>query len=301
MCLKIRLVLLQRWEGLPISIARFVGRTAGLDFCAKSVSGQTLSSSYHSETPEEEMSSIIQQALPSPCGSIEQEFLDAMDEDEPVTFEVIVSSFAFKTGAPDAANCVTDVRFLPDPRNLMIEAPELEDIDGAIEQFICARGCFDQFFEVLKDQAVSLITELKGRGSHRVHFAFGCTAGRHRSVFVAERLAAWLRDQLGEPYVRVHHREQSECTSPDQAHYCSSCSTSPSSSQPSSTGSVGPSFRCTYNPDNKCLHVEPDAFVSIQQPSRSFSTEDVGSVLASGLDGVKALRERRRRSVFNSV
>lgn len=224
---------------------------------------------------------------------------------------VVVSSFAFKTGAPEA-NLVLDVRFLPDPRPLMQDISCLDGTHDAVEGFIREQGCFDQFFEVLKDQAVSLITECRSRGGRQVHFAFGCVAGMHRSVFVAERLAAWLRNQQGEPSVQVYHREQMQGVFPETSRVdlsshnllcrhdlsspsshsrsiSSSCSTSPSSSgsQPSSVGSVGPCFRGTYHPDEKCLHFQEHCSVPAQ---------DMGSVLASGLNGVKALRARRRAS-----
>ena len=223
--------------------------------------------------------------------------------------QVLVSSFSFKTGTPDAT-LVTDVRFLPDPRNFMeAHSPHSPHCaDHALEHFLSAHSCFDQFFEVLKDQAVSLITDFRCKGNARVHFAFGCTSGRHRSVFVAERLAAFLRQQLHERCVHVHHREQGEDAGAEPAvgpgpepdaylpassrsHYSSSCSTSPSTSQPSSSGSGGLQMRCIYLPDDQCLHVEEGSFVDTD--TRSLPTEVVGSLLASGLDKIKALRARR--------
>lgn len=229
--------------------------------------------------------------------------------------QIFVSSFSFKTGTPDA-NLVTDVRFLPDPRNFMEEAHSTLCPDQSLERFLSMHSCFDQFFEVLKDQAVSLITDFRCKGNARVHFAFGCTAGRHRSVFVAERLAAFLREQLREPYVHVHHREQVEDAGAEAAagagadaeacsyswsrsHFSSSCSSSPSTSAPSSSGSDGPSFRCIYLPDDKCLHVEEGS--SMDMDTRSPCTEVVGSVLASGLDNVKALRARRSGTQVNQI
>jgi hypothetical protein len=226
--------------------------------------------------------------------------------------KIFVSSFSFKTGTPDA-NLVTDVRFLPDPRNFMEEAHSTLCPDQSLERFLSMHSCFDQFFEVLKDQAVSLITDFRCKGNARVHFAFGCTAGRHRSVFVAERLAAFLRQQLQEPFVHVHHREQVEdagaeaaagadaeaCSwSSSRSHYSSSCSSSPSISAPSSSGS-DPSFRCIYLQEEKCLHVEEGS--SMDMDTRSPCTEVVGSVLASGLDNVKALRARRSGTQLNQI
>ena len=243
---------------------------------------------------------------------------------------VVISSFAFKTGTPEA-NLVLDVRFLPDPRPLMEDIPSLHGVQDVVEEFLREQGCFDSFFEVLKDQAVSLITECRSRGSQRVHFAFGCVAGQHRSVFVAERLAAWMRQQLGEHCVHVYHRDQMQgviggpavdMASLDTANlhelssvstsHSSSCSTSPSSSLTSSIGSLcsqgsstgsfemvdcydigceGPCFRGTYHPDKNCLHFQDASCLA-----KSLSSQDMGSVLASGLEGVKSLRERRSNS-----
>ncbi|MCK5167429.1 MAG: RNase adaptor protein RapZ, partial [Rhodospirillaceae bacterium] len=42
-------------------------------------------------------------------------------------------------------------------------------------------------------------------GKSYLTIAIGCTGGRHRSVFVAERLSKWLNEQ-GQR-VKVNHRE----------------------------------------------------------------------------------------------
>jgi len=218
--------------------------------------------------------------------------------------EVVVSSFAFKTGPPDA-NLVLDVRFLPDPRPLMEQIPALDGTHDAVEEFITTRSCFDQFFEVLKGQIVSVVTDLRSRGCHRVEFAFGCTGGQHRSVFVAERLAGWLREYTGQDdKIVVLHRELSPRSSTDfgpvfelptmaicHSPASSSSCDSPASSRSSSSNSSGPSFKCTYHPDSNLIHIEECA------PIRpTLSTDDMNSMLGSGLDRVKALRERRRKS-----
>ena len=220
--------------------------------------------------------------------------------------EVVVSSFAFKTGAPDA-NLVLDVRFLPDPRPLMEEIPALDGTHDAVEDFIRTRSRFDQFFEVLKGQIAAVVNDLRSRGCNRVEFAFGCTGGQHRSVFVAERLASWLREHLGHGKVHVMHRELSPRTvdsldlTPNltfSAHLdiCHSCSlgfnsgfNSPASSTSSSSG---PSFTCTYQPDSDTIHIEEELAIR-----HSLTSQDMGAMLGSGLDRVKALREKRRKTL----
>lgn len=219
--------------------------------------------------------------------------------------DVVVSSFAFKTGAPEA-NLVIDVRFLPDPRPLMEEIPSLDGTHGAVEDFIRTRSCFDQFFEVLKSRIAAIVKDLRSRGCHRAEFAFGCTGGQHRSVFAAERLANWLREELGNGKIHVMHRELSprSSTATDfsegltlSAHLntslplspaCSSGFNSPSSS--TSSSSSGPSFKCTYHPDSNCLQIEEETAVRT-----SLSCEDMGAMLGCGLDRVRALRDKRRK------
>jgi len=233
--------------------------------------------------------------------------------------DVVVSSFAFKTGAPEA-NLVIDVRFLPDPRPLMEEIPALDGKHGAVEDFLRTRSCFDQFFEVLKSRIAALVQDLRSRGCHRAEFAFGCTGGQHRSVFAAERLANWLREELGDGKIHVMHRELSpRCstatdfsagltlsahldTSQPHSPASSGGFNSPSSSSSSSSGpsfnspssssssSSGPSFKCTYHPDSNCLQIEEDTAVRT-----SLSCEDMGAMLGCGLDRVRALRDKRRK------
>ena len=213
--------------------------------------------------------------------------------------EVVVSSFAFKTGAPEA-NLVLDVRFLPDPRPFMEHVPALDGTHNDVGNFIRTRTCFDKFFEVLKDQVVAVVTELRSRGCHRIAFAFGCTGGQHRSVFVAEQMAEWLRQILGSERVYVHHRELSprsstyfEMNSMDAPMECHSPASSSSgcNSPTSNANRFGPTFKCTYYPDSNVMSIDEDAHVG-----HSISTEDVSNMLGSGLDRVKALREKRRRA-----
>ena len=228
--------------------------------------------------------------------------------------EVVVSSFAYKTGAPEA-NLVIDVRFLPDPRPLMEENPELDGTHRVVEDFIRTRGCFDAFFETLKSQITGVFSDLRSRGLTRVEFAFGCTGGQHRSVFVAERLADWLREQLGgTDKIHVHHRELSPRSSADfdlkllevpavpvveysTPYYYGDCLSPASSSGSSSGQSSGPSsMTLTYHRDTNAIQIEDMA------PMRSsMSLNDVNSMLCSGLDRVRALRERRKKPRVESL
>ena len=50
-----------------------------------------------------------------------------------------------------------------------------------------------------------LLPRYRREGKSYLTLAIGCTGGRHRSVAVAERLAAWLADKV--PQVKLSHRD----------------------------------------------------------------------------------------------
>jgi len=54
---------------------------------------------------------------------------------------------------------------------------------------------FDGFFNSLTGLLAPLLPRYEREGKSYLTLAIGCTGGRHRSVHVAERLAAWLRQQ----------------------------------------------------------------------------------------------------------
>ena len=115
--------------------------------------------------------------------------------------EVTICSFSYKTGEP-AANFLLDVRFLPDPRCIDECNPRLSGMHPAVEEYICRNFPFQQFFSALTQKVDSLLEDC---GERKLCLAFGCTAGKHRSVFVAETLYSWLRERFSQ--VRLMHRD----------------------------------------------------------------------------------------------
>jgi UPF0042 nucleotide-binding protein len=105
---------------------------------------------------------------------------------------VTVSSFGFSRGMPPAADLVFDMRFLDNPHWL----PELRPLTGqdeAVGRHIRKDPAFTEAFEHIRDLILLLLPRYQAQGKAYVHVAFGCTGGRHRSVFVAEEIAAALR------------------------------------------------------------------------------------------------------------
>lgn len=106
---------------------------------------------------------------------------------------VTVSSFGFSRGMPPAADLVFDMRFLDNPHWV----PELRPLtgqDGAVGAHIRKDPAFAEAFIRIRDLILMLLPRYQAQGKAYVHIAFGCTGGRHRSVFTAEQIAAALRD-----------------------------------------------------------------------------------------------------------
>jgi UPF0042 nucleotide-binding protein len=117
---------------------------------------------------------------------------------------VFVTSFSYRRGLPRDADLVFDVRFLINPHYV----PELRaktGMDPAVQRYIEGDASFQPFFDSLVRLIQPLLPRYRAEGKSYLTIAVGCTGGRHRSVFVAERLLMWF-ESIGQP-VRVHHRD----------------------------------------------------------------------------------------------
>jgi RNase adapter protein RapZ len=117
---------------------------------------------------------------------------------------IFVTSFSYRHGLPRDADLVLDVRFLRNPHYVPALKP-LTGRDEAVGAFIESDGDFAPFFDRLCAWLAPLLPRYEGEGKSYLTIAVGCTGGRHRSVYVAERLAAWLSRQ-GRP-VGIGHRD----------------------------------------------------------------------------------------------
>jgi len=120
---------------------------------------------------------------------------------------VFVTSFSYRRGLPREADLVFDVRFLDNPHY----DPELRPHSGQdsdVAEFIAADPGFTPFFRGLTSWIRPLLPRFTAEGKSYLTIAIGCTGGRHRSVYVAERLATWLREQGQQ--VDLRHRDLEE-------------------------------------------------------------------------------------------
>ena len=111
----------------------------------------------------------------------------------PKEMTVTVSSFGFSRGMPPTADLVFDMRFLDNPH----WDPELRPqtgLDAPVGDFIEQSAIFDSAFGKIRSLLLELLPRYAEQGKAYVHIAFGCTGGRHRSVYTAEKMAQVLRD-----------------------------------------------------------------------------------------------------------
>jgi UPF0042 nucleotide-binding protein len=131
-------------------------------------------------------------------GHIRQLF--APDADE-AAMTLTLSSFGFARGMPPLADLVFDMRFLDNP-HWVPALRELTGQDAPVGEHIARDPAFADAFERIRDLLLVLLPRYAAQGKPYVHVAFGCTGGRHRSVYTAEQMAESLRAAGFSPTVR---------------------------------------------------------------------------------------------------
>ena len=118
--------------------------------------------------------------------------------------QVAVMSFGYKHGVPPDADLVFDCRFLPNP-HWVEELQSLTGLDPRVQEYVQGNPLAAGFTDRVEDLLEFLIPAYVDEGKSVLTVAFGCTGGHHRSVTMAEHLAAWLRSNGQKP--RVRHRD----------------------------------------------------------------------------------------------
>ncbi|WP_296681140.1 RNase adapter RapZ [Novosphingobium sp.] len=124
---------------------------------------------------------------------LQQAIRQRFGQDAPQSTVVTVTSFGFSRGMPPIADLVFDMRFLDNPH----WDPDLRLLTGqdpAVGARIEEDPAYADAFERIRDLLIQLLPRYAAQGKAYVNVAFGCTGGRHRSVYTAEQMAAALRD-----------------------------------------------------------------------------------------------------------
>jgi RNase adapter protein RapZ len=120
----------------------------------------------------------------------------------PGALTLLFESFAYRDGIPLDADWVLDCRMLANPHY----DPQLRPFtgrDAPVIEYLARDASVQRWLEDARGLLARWLPEIVRENRSAVTVAIGCTGGRHRSVYVAERLAADFR---GDWQVLVRHR-----------------------------------------------------------------------------------------------
>jgi RNase adapter protein RapZ len=126
-------------------------------------------------------------------------------EEEAAALRLHVVSFGFKRGSPREADLLFDVRFLPNP-HWVEELRPYTGKDAAVREYVFGQPATGPFVTALEDLLDIAVPGYVQEGKRYLTIAIGCTGGKHRSVAIAETIAAHLRASTELP-VTVTHRD----------------------------------------------------------------------------------------------
>jgi UPF0042 nucleotide-binding protein len=129
---------------------------------------------------------------------------DAFAGEADPALQINVVSFGFKYGLPVDADLVADCRFLPNPHWIPDLAP-LTGQDQKVREYVLGQPGAEEFLRAYLDALLVTFAGYDNSGKHFVTLAVGCTGGKHRSVVMAEQIAARLAGSW--PGVQVTHRD----------------------------------------------------------------------------------------------
>ncbi|TQV72876.1 RNase adapter RapZ [Aliikangiella marina] len=126
--------------------------------------------------------------------------------DESSHLSLLFTSFGFKNGAPNDADFVFDARCLPNPYWEESLRP-FTGKDQPIVEYLESQPHAQEFYWQLKIFLQTWIPRFEEDNRNYLTVAIGCTGGQHRSVYLAEKLAANFKQLY--PNTQIRHREMS--------------------------------------------------------------------------------------------
>ena len=126
--------------------------------------------------------------------------------DSKLNFHIHLSSFAYKKEIPLDIDFIFDVRELPNPF-YKDDLKKLTGLDKPLKKYLLE---FKETKEIIQDISSFLRPRIKKyvlQGRKYLAIGFGCTGGRHRSVFITEEIANIIKNNNNDLHVSTFHRE----------------------------------------------------------------------------------------------
>ena len=119
--------------------------------------------------------------------------LDTLGLDRAPPMPVHIVSFSYRHGLPETADQIIDMRFAKNP-HWDDGLRDQTGLDAKVAEFLAKDEMAIKVLDQLKSMLALMLSRMNSDGRAQLTLAFGCTGGKHRSVFVAEELVAWLRE-----------------------------------------------------------------------------------------------------------
>jgi UPF0042 nucleotide-binding protein len=151
-----------------------------------------------------ELADVVVDTSELNVNQLRERLVDLFPTGQSPSMQLSVMSFGFKHGLPLDVDTVFDVRFLPNP-HWVEELRPLTGLDAPVRDYVLGQSAAQEFLTRVDDLLSFLLPAYVQEGKSYLTVAIGCTGGRHRSVALAEDLAARIRDRGFSP--TVYHRD----------------------------------------------------------------------------------------------
>ncbi|TDL99724.1 MAG: ATP-binding protein [Flavobacteriaceae bacterium] len=127
---------------------------------------------------------------------------------------VNIYSFSFKKGIPEdhsgnGGGHVFDCRGILNPGRIE-EYKTQTGRDLPVKNYLESQTQMPAFIDLAKKLCHITVSDYVQRNFTHLQISFGCTGGQHRSVYAADAMAEFLKNEFPEITVEVLHREQEE-------------------------------------------------------------------------------------------
>jgi UPF0042 nucleotide-binding protein len=136
--------------------------------------------------------------------ALRERIRERIGEREPHNLSILIESFGYKHGLPADADFVFDVRCLPNPFWDLKLRP-LSGKDEPVRAFLSAEPEVRRMIDDIAAFLETWIAKYQDFQRSYLTVAIGCTGGQHRSVYIADQVAARLAARYGE--IRTLHHE----------------------------------------------------------------------------------------------
>ena len=135
------------------------------------------------------------------------QLLAALDPEADFRTRVRVVSFSYRRRMPEHIDMMLDMRFANNP-HWNTDLRDFTGLDKEVEDFLNADTALQEVMDNFRSMLSAMLKRMEDEGRPLLNLAFGCTGGRHRSVWAAESIGKWLRERGH--YVTITHREISD-------------------------------------------------------------------------------------------